>query len=385
MTAKFSLEFVTDEKTQENAPIGVILSLSGAWVVANLSGMTQKLKKALRQYNVLRLETASLEKIDTAGALLLQRVLKDRLQETPFQDQEDFAAVFKLVDCHKEIEVIETKKFSLLSQITEPIISGLDRFGRLIIAIFEKFYEHLVFLGHTMSALFMCILVPKRLRFAPLFSLMQRAGLEAAGIVILTNFFIGSVVAFLGVLALQDFGGGIFAVELIGMSVLREFAPVITATFMAGRSASSFAAEIGVMKMRQEIDAMKVMGIDPFDALVVPRFLSMIIMMPLITFLGALAGLLGGALVVWGVLDFGIPFFFRRMLDYVPLDALLVGMIKTPFFAATIAVVGCHLGMMVKSDVVSLGRNVTTAVVHATFLIFMENALFAILFRDFKL
>jgi len=137
------------------------------------------------------------------------------------------------------------------------------------------------------------------------------------------------------------------------------------------------------MKMNQEIDAMRVMGIDPYEALVLPRVVALVIMTPLVTFIGTLAGLLGGSLAIWGSLGLGPQYFVQRMYDYVPTVNLFVGMIRTPVFAVTIAVVGCRLGMSVKDDVISLGRQVTKAVVQSIFLIFMIDAIFAMLFNGF--
>jgi phospholipid/cholesterol/gamma-HCH transport system permease protein len=172
----------------------------------------------------------------------------------------------------------------------------------------------------------------------------------------------------------------VFAVELIGIAVLREFNIIITAVLLAGRSASSFAAELGSMKMNQEIDAMQVMGVDPFEALVLPRFLALLLTIPLLTFVATLAGLLGGMVVVWSVLDLSPSFFLERIIDNVGATHFWVGMSKAPVMAAVIAGIGCRQGLEVGGDVESLGRRVTAAVVHAIFAIIMIDAAFALLF-----
>jgi phospholipid/cholesterol/gamma-HCH transport system permease protein len=379
-------EHVTQEDDKTLTPQTVTLSLTGDWLVLGLGGMAEKLKLALKLHHAITIDHSALTSLDTAGALLLRRVVNARLIRPPFGDHPIFLRTYEQVGfSNQDIESFQKGQDHWRQTLINPVMSLLQSVGRLVYAFWREFIDQSAFVGHVITLCVLTIFDPKRLRIAPLVNLMQRVGIEAIPIVILTNFFIGAVVAFLGVLTLQELGGGIFAVEMIGMSVLREFAPMITAVFMAGRSASSFAAEIGAMKMRQEIDAMRVMGIDPFAALVVPRVMAMLIMTPLITFVGALSGLLGGAMVVWGILSYGLPFFAERMLDYVPIESLIVGIIKTPFFAATIAIVGCRMGMTVKEDVVSLGRQVTTSVVHATFLIFMINAIFALLFREFSL
>jgi phospholipid/cholesterol/gamma-HCH transport system permease protein len=187
-------------------------------------------------------------------------------------------------------------------------------------------------------------------------------------------------VGLLGANMLRQFGAEVFAVELIGIAVLREFNIIITAVLLAGRSASSFAAELGSMKMNQEIDAMKVMGVDPFEALVLPRFLALLVTIPLLTFVATLAGLFGGMVVVWSVLDLSPSFFLERIIDNVGATHFWVGMSKAPVMAAVIAGIGCRQGLEVGGDVESLGRRVTAAVVHAIFAIIMIDAGFALLF-----
>jgi phospholipid/cholesterol/gamma-HCH transport system permease protein len=184
---------------------------------------------------------------------------------------------------------------------------------------------------------------------------MERAGLDAIPIVAVTTFFIGAVVALLGVNMLRQFGAEVFVVELIGVAVLREFNIVITAVLLSGRSASAFAAEIGSMKMQQEIDAMQVMGVDPFEALVLPRFVALLITIPLLTFVATLAGLLGGSVVTWSVLDLG-----RRSScsgsSTTSAPTTSGGAVKAPVMAGVVASIGCRQGMLVGGDVQSLGR-----------------------------
>jgi phospholipid/cholesterol/gamma-HCH transport system permease protein len=223
---------------------------------------------------------------------------------------------------------------------------------------------------------------PRRIRVAPLVALMERAGLDAIPIVATTSFFIGAVVGLLGANMLQQFGAQVFAVELIGIAVLREFNIIITAVLLAGRSASAFAAEIGSMKMNQEIDAMKVLGVDPFEALVFPRFMALLLTIPLLTFVATLAGLFGGLVVTWSVLDLGPAFFLQRIVDNVGIGHFWVGLSKAPVMAVVIAGIGCRQGLEVGGDVESLGRRVTAAVVHAIFAIIMIDAVFALIYME---
>lgn len=383
---EFSIEVIEHSDAPDEVAARVIVHLTGDWRIMALSGVADKLKYALKPYHAVTIESANLKSIDTGGALLLRRVIKDRFLRQPFEGQDDFASLFSLVGEHSEpVNTFQAKSETILNRFLWPIVMVIDRVGQLSLAFFKQFMDQTIFIGRVVTLCLRLLFNPTRLRWAPMVNVMQRAGIEAIPIIAMTNFFVGGVVAFLGVITLQELGGlGIFAVEMSSLSILREFAPMITAVFLAGRSASSFAAEIGTMKMRQEIDAMKVMGIDPYEALVVPKVLALVFMTPILTFIGAMAGLLGAAIAVWSVINFGLPFFAERMLDYVPPENYVVGMIKTPFFAATVALVGCRMGMTVKTDVVSLGKQVTAAVVQATFLIFMLDAIFAIIFRGLQ-
>jgi phospholipid/cholesterol/gamma-HCH transport system permease protein len=222
-------------------------------------------------------------------------------------------------------------------------------------------------------------------RWAACFSLVERAGLDAMPIVAMTSFFIGAVIALLGANMLSQFGAQVFAVELIGIAVLREFSVIITSVLLAGRSASSFAAEIGSMKMSQEIDAMRVLGIDPFDALIIPRFFALLFAIPILTFIATLSGLLGGMLVTWSVLDLGPSFFLQRIVENVGITHFWIGMSKAPVMAAVIASIGCRQGMEVGGDVESLGRRVTSAVVQAIFSLILIDAVFALIYMELDL
>jgi len=246
-------------------------------------------------------------------------------------------------------------------------------------------FDTLVFNGHLLVAVWRAIRAPAKIRWASVFSLSERAGLDAMPIVAVTTFFIGAVVGLLGANMLSKFGAQVFAVELVGFSILREFNILITALLLAGRSASSFAAEIGSMKMNQEIDAMQVLGVDPFDSLVFPRFLAMFLTIPLLTFIATLAGLAGGLVVTWTVLGVLPVTFFQRLVDNVGATHFWVGMSKAPVMAVVIAGIGCRQGLEVGGDVESLGRRVTAAVVQAIFAAILIDAVFALIYMELNI
>jgi phospholipid/cholesterol/gamma-HCH transport system permease protein len=175
-------------------------------------------------------------------------------------------------------------------------------------------------------------------------------------------------------------------VQLVAVATLRELAVLITAILLAGRSSSSFAAEIGSMRMNQEVDAMQVMGVNPFQALVIPRVAALVLMLPLLTFMGMIGGLMGGLVVCWASLNLGPAFFFQRLVeDGTMAQHMMVGLVKAPVFALVIAAIGCRQGMSVAGDVESLGRRVTAAVVQAIFAIILLDAVFALVFLELNI
>ena len=351
--------------------------LTGDWTASGLGDAGARLRKAVSAEDGLVLDLTGVGRCDTAGALAILRAGGER-------GEADVAAaeprIQRLLDLVRHAMRAKPPKTSR----RRPTIAMLDRIGRGLIHVGEEAYATIAFTGHLVTVIGRTVVQPRRIRLAPLFSLAERAGLDAIPIVVVTTFFIGAVVGFLGANELSQFGAQVFAVELVGVSVLREFNIIITAVLLAGRSASSFAAEIGSMKMNQEIDAMKVMGVDPFEALVLPRFLALLLTIPLLTFVATLAGLAGGILVSWVVLDISPIFFVQRLLEDVGVSHFWVALSKAPVMAVAIAGIGCRQGMEVGGDVDSLGRRVTSAVVHAIFAIILIDAVFALVYMELK-
>lgn len=350
------------------------LVLVGDWTARTLGRVPRKLAAALRGRQVDAVDLAELGRFDTTGALVLIQASDGPLPRAGWQTRPEVERVVKVVE---ELE----RHVGDPPRKGDPITRFFARVGRGVYDFAAEAWESFAFLGELLVASMRTLVNPARIRWAALFSQADHTGLDAIPIVIVTTFFIGAVVAFIGADLLTDFGAGIFAVQLIGVAVFREFAVVITAVLLAGRSASSFAAEIGSMKMNQEVDAMRVMGVDPFQALVIPRLAALLLMMPLLTFLAMLAGLLGGLVVTWSQLDLGPAFFMQRLvLDGTMPQHMLAGMVKAPVFALVIAAIGCRQGMAVGGDVESLGKRVTGAVVQAIFAIIALDAVFALLF-----
>lgn len=354
---------------------GAVLRLSGDWTTAGLRRAPQKLKRALEGTEVVALDIEELGGFDTAGAMVLIQALKTRLPSKTWGARPEAGRIYALV------EKLERGATDAPAR-SDGVIRAFAKIGRGVRDFLAEAMLSLVFLGRLVVAVGSALKHPGRIRWTAWVSHMERAGLDAIPIVMATNFFIGAVIAFIGADLLQQFGAQVFAVELIGISVFREFAVVITAVLLAGRSSSAFAAEIGSMKMNQEIDAMQVMGVDPFQALVVPRLAALLIMLPLLTFLAVIAGMLGGLLVSWAQLNLGPSFFIQRIEQNVGIEHLWVGLSKAPVFALVVAAIGCRQGMAVSGDVESLGRRVTAAVVQAIFAIIFLDAVFALIFLE---
>ncbi|HRK65725.1 MAG TPA: ABC transporter permease, partial [Terricaulis sp.] len=258
----------------------------------------------------------------------------------------------------------------------------LERVGAGAAAIGHEIIETVGFFGETLVVLARLIANPRRIRWTSVFHIMETAGLNALPIVVLLSFFIGLVVAYLGARILADFGASVFTVDLVTFSVLREFAVVITAVLLAGRTNSAFTAEIGAMKMRQEIDAMRTMRIDPMEALVATRVIAMLAMTPILNFAAMMAGIFGGLLVCWSALGVSPVMFFARVSEVVAEQHFWVGFSKAPVFALVLAVIGCKQGLSVGGDVGSLGKRVTTSVVQAIFMVILLDAMFALWFLE---
>jgi phospholipid/cholesterol/gamma-HCH transport system permease protein len=361
---------------RENAPILVV---SGDWTIQTIGALDE----ALRPLRVIdgpkpnTVDVQNLGDLDTAGAYVMERILG---AAEPGK--------FAIIGQHRAAArlLIEVAKYAdncgLVIAKPNPWIAILDRIGRSVEHIARETTETVSFLGETVAACGKAIINPKRVRWLPTFAVAESAGLNAVPIVMTLSFFIGAVIAFMGKTILADFGASIFTVELVGFAVLREFGVLITAIILAGRSDSSFTAQIGSMKMTQEIDAMRILGLDPIDMLVVPRVIALLVMFPILTFLAMVAGIAGGGLVVVLLMDLSPVLFLSRLQQNVGVDQFWAGIAKAPAFAFVIAIIGCRQGLNVKNDVISLGQNTTASVVQALFMVIILEAVFALLYME---
>jgi len=353
---------------------------SGDWTVLALGDAPVRLESELAgvfEDGGRRLfDATKLGDIDTAGAFALIRAIgrgQPEGIEVNLAGREDLDRLRELVGTSHAPEPVVHKRPPTLRHLFETI-------GRSVVHIGREAYRDQTFIGLMMTALGRTLVSPRRLRLAPLVATMEQAGLNGLPIVFLMTFFIGAILALVGSTMLRALGVEVYTVEMVGIGVMREFGVVITAILFAGRSAAAFAAQIGSMRMTQETDAMEVMGVDVFDALVVPRVVAALIMVPVMTLVADIGGLLGGMLTAWVSMDISPAFFLHRLVEMVGLHQFWVGMSKAPLFAITVAAAGCRHGLSTEGDVSSLGMSVTSAVVQSIFMVIMFDAIFALMF-----
>ena len=263
--------------------------------------------------------------------------------------------------------------------------SVFERIGRRANAAYLELVVLLSFVGESALAFARSVAHPARMRWRPILYNIRSAGFDALPIVGVLAFLIGIVVSYQGADTLRQYGANIFIVDLIGLSMLREFAPLVTAIIIAGRSGSAYAAQIGTMAVTEEIDAMRTVGISPLEMLVLPKVIALAIVMPLLTVYADAIGVFGGMIMSRSQLGVGYEEFLGRFVKAVTITDYMIGIGKAPVFAAIIAVVGCHQGFRTKGGPDSVGRQTTRSVVQSIFLVIVADALFSILFSALDL
>ncbi len=357
------------------------LVASGDWLARHLGPIDGDLR-AFEDDSVGReitIDVAGVGRLDTAGAMVIERILQSCTRRT------DLSKIVGASPPHEQL--FESVRPHLAPCDVEPahrnaFLMMTNRLGRGIVEGYYASLEVLSFIGLTLVTAWRVVRNPRRLRLTSVFYHLEEAGLNAVPIVGLMSFLIGAVVAFMGAKILRLFNAEIFTVELVGIAVLREFGVLLSAILVAGRSGSAFTAAIGTMKIREEIDALRALGLDPMEVLVLPRVLALMILLPALAFLAALLGMIGGGLVAWSAMDISPTFFIGRLQETIGISNLWVGLIKAPFFAFVIAIVGCFQGMEVAGSSESLGQRTTLSVVQSLFLVIILDAFFAMFFLE---
>ncbi|MCW5725683.1 MAG: ABC transporter permease [Maricaulaceae bacterium] len=360
-----------------------VLEPHGDWTVATIGALDDAMRRIEQTADPAKLvvDLTHLGRIDTSGAYLLGRGL--RAASNPDADthfQGEHATARRLM--REVARRLGGPQAAAKPAPRSDVVAVFARIGAGLEEVWLETIDTFGFLGRTLTTLGRSIVQPWRFRLTPTVHVMEHAGVNALPIIAVLSFFIGAVVAYMGANLLETFGAAVFTVELVGISVLREFGVLITAILLAGRSDSAFTASIGSMKMQQEVDAMRVLGLDPFEVLVIPRVIACVIMAPLLTFAAMIAGLFGGMIVAWSTLDISPAFFIARMNETLDWSHFWVGLSKAPVFGLVIAVIGCRQGLKVKGDVESLGLRTTASVVQAIFAVIVIDALFAMMYLE---
>ena len=360
------------------------LAFSGAWTARGIDAIQQQLGSLrFAPQAQVTADGARIEALDSAGAWVLQKLLLRLRGEGITVSIGGLRPEFARL-----LDAVGGEAAGRPNAVAAPAAapaSALASLGRGAEAAWEQTIALLGFVGESAAALAGCVAHPARFRWRPVLYNIRSAGFDALPIVGLLSFLLGIVVAYQGADQLRQYGANIFVADLVGLSMLREFAPLITAIIIAGRSGSAYAAQIGTMSVTEEIDAMRTLGIAPLDVLVLPKILALLIALPLLTVFADVLGVFGGMIMARAQLGVGFGEFLDRFTKAVSVTAYLIGICKAPVFAAIIAVVGCFQGFRTKGGADSVGRQTTRAVVQSIFLVIVADALFSIAFSALDL
>ncbi len=354
---------------------GDALVLAGAWRLAQIG----RLETALQTVSgpVKAIDARGIDALDAAGALLLLRLL-ERFELTPddLLLQDDHQRLIKT------LAAAMAEERPAASESTPFWLKVPERLGSTIVESAQHALRLIAFLGLSLQTLAATVFKPGQWRITATVHHMQKTGLDALPLVALLSFLVGAVVAFLGATVLRDFGAELFVVDLTTFAFLREFGVLLTAILLAGRTASAFTAQIGTMKSREEIDAIRTLGLDPIVLLVLPRLIALLIMLPLLSVVATLSGLLGGLAVATLSLGLPVEMYINRVYETATLSHYLTGLSKAPLFALVIALVGCLEGFKVTGTAQSVGERTTSAVVQSISLVIVINAFAAVFFME---
>ncbi len=349
------------------------IRLVGQWTLATALQVADRLREI--PDSAMELDATGITRIDSAGVLQLLRYANRRgmgMESMQFRDE------------HKPlVSTIEDVADDRPKGVRDyGFVAALSRLGFAMQDNGKEIVALISFTGENLSKMLRMVREPRRLRLTAMVHHMETVGLDAVPLVILLSYLVGAVIAFLGSTILRDFGAEIYVVELVSIAFLREFAVLLTAIVLAGRTASAFTAQIGAMKSREEVDALLTLGLDPIDLLVIPRVLALLITLPLLTFISMMAGLAGGVTV--GAFDLGIPpqMYLARMQDTMDVTHFFVGMSKAPVFAMVIGLIGCLEGLQVEGTAQSVGERTTSSVVQSIALVIILDAFAALWFMN---
>jgi phospholipid/cholesterol/gamma-HCH transport system permease protein len=358
----------------------VALAATGAWTAERAAELEEIIDQTVRRYqgaSDVVIDLAKLERLDTFGAWLIERLKR------AFTGRGSTARVIGLSDADRglmeELQLVNRAPGET-GAAANRIAMALDAVGRAVAGIGWSLVVLTQLLGALTMVIAATIAHPTRLRLTSVVYHLERVGWRAVPIILLSTFLIGAIIAQQGIFHFRTFGAEIYVVDMVGILVLREVGVLIVCVMVAGRSGSAYTAEIGSMKMREEIDALRTMGFDPVEVLVLPRIVALVIAVPLLTFLGAMAALYGAGLVCWLYGGMTPDILLARLREAISLPTFTVGMIKAPFMALVIGLVACVEGFEVQGSAASLGLRTTSSVVKSIFLVIVLDGFFAMFF-----
>ena len=347
------------------------MRIRGALTITRAASIAREIEA---EPDPLVIDLSGVERMDTVGAWLVYRAVRDRKAKITGASPQSNSLLEQVAEFDKPTKVRPEEGasfFRVLAELGEWIVES----GRTLVGLLD-------FFGATLIAFANLVSHPKRFRLNAVVQRFDVVGVRALGIIGLMSFLIGIVIAQQGSVQLAQFGAEIYTINLIGRITVRELGTLMTAIMVAGRSGSAFAAQLGTMKITEEIDAMRTIGVSPVEALVIPRLIATVTMMPLLAFWAMLMALLGGGIFVWLVLAIPPLTYIQRLQEVIPITDLWIGLIKAPVFGFIIALAGCFQGMLVEGNSEEVGQRTTTAVVQSIFLVIVLDSVFAVFFSS---
>ncbi len=349
------------------------LVCNSRWTVNTIAPLSNSLDTLLMPKAIaVRIDAGGISSLDTAGAWLLLQIRR-HLQAAGRQVRFEGLAP----EQDRLIEFVSAASREADHAAAPRRAATAGEKGRAVAADLVRF---LAFFGETMVSLFSALRRPGKIRWQEIFSEVHETGVKALPIIGLLSFLMGVVFAYLGAVQLKLYGANIYIADMVGYSMLRELAPFLTAILVCGRTGSAFTAQIGTMKVREEVDALQTIGISPIEMLVLPKLLGLLLVMPLAAVYADILSVFGGMVMANAQLGLGFGAFIGRLEEAITYTTFMLGLCKTPVFAAIIAIVGCYQGFRVMGSAESVGRRTTISVVQSMFLVIVTDALFSVLF-----
>jgi phospholipid/cholesterol/gamma-HCH transport system permease protein len=365
-------------------PSGDVLELrpSGSWTAPNvtiLEALSDSVAAQVDRSRAVKVDMTEVRELDTLGAWLLEKM--SRRATSAGHNTDVVGVADNYAGLIEEVRQVNRRNPEP-APAQNPLLLKVNEIGRSTVGATEDLTVFLQMLGALFLAVFGVLRRPRSLRLTSLVYQLYRVGWQAIPIIVLITFLIGAIIAQQGFFHFRKFGADSYVVDMVGILVLRELGVLIVAIMVAGRSGSAYTAELGSMKMREEIDALSTMGLDPVEVLILPRVIALVCALPILSFIGSMAALYGGGLVAQFYGGMGPPIYIARLRDAISVTHFEVGIIKAPFMALVIGIVACSEGLRVKGSAESLGKQTTTSVVKSIFLVIVLDGLFAVFFAS---